>query len=100
MDACPAESTKRSRLGHETLSGLNLSTRCHSVYATGANAMGVPGWPELAAWTASIDSVRIVFMASWPIELAFGPSMLGSTSIRRLGVGTVRIAGGDGKHGM
>src|SRR5262249_881207 len=25
-------------------------------------AMGVPGCPELAAWTASIDSVRIVLM--------------------------------------
>src|SRR4029077_6468941 len=27
--------------------------------------MGVPGWPELAAWTASIDSVRMVLIASW-----------------------------------
>src|SRR5581483_9239257 len=25
--------------------------------------MGVPGWPELAAWTASIDKVRIVLIA-------------------------------------
>src|SRR2546428_10701461 len=24
--------------------------------------MGVPGWPELAAWTASIESVRMVLM--------------------------------------
>src|SRR5947209_5035899 len=24
--------------------------------------MGVPGWPEFAAWTASIESVRIVLM--------------------------------------
>jgi len=31
----------------------------HSWYATGASAIGVPGWPESAAWTASIASVRI-----------------------------------------
>src|SRR5262245_21318054 len=24
--------------------------------------MGVPGWPELAAWTASMDRVRMVLM--------------------------------------
>src|SRR5450432_3466566 len=27
--------------------------------------MGVPGWPELAACTASIDKVRMVLMLSW-----------------------------------
>ena len=27
-------------------------------------AIGVPGWPELAFWIASIDSVRIVLMQS------------------------------------
>jgi hypothetical protein len=37
---------------------------CHSAYATGASAIGVPGCPLLAAWTASIDSVRMVLMAS------------------------------------
>src|SRR5262245_60699156 len=26
--------------------------------------MGVPGWPDLACWTASIERVRIVLMAS------------------------------------
>ncbi len=30
----------------------------------GASAIGVPGWPELAAWTASMDKVRIVFTHS------------------------------------
>ena len=39
-------------------------TRFQSVYTSGASAIGVPGWPELAAWTASIDSVRMVLMAS------------------------------------
>src|SRR4029453_3966996 len=32
---------------------------------TGANAIGVPGWPELACCTASMESVRIVLMLSW-----------------------------------
>ena len=27
--------------------------------------MTVPGWPEFAFWIASIDSVRIVLIASW-----------------------------------
>src|SRR5438067_178714 len=31
-------------------------------YAAGASESGAPGWPEFAAWTASIDSVRIVSM--------------------------------------
>ena len=33
-----------------------------SVYATGAIPIGVPGCPEFAAWTASMQSVRIVVM--------------------------------------
>jgi hypothetical protein len=28
----------------------------------GAIAIGIPGWPEFAAWTASMASVRIVSM--------------------------------------
>ncbi len=31
---------------------------------TGASAIGVPGWPEFAFWTASIESVRIVLTHS------------------------------------
>ncbi len=30
----------------------------------GAMAIGVPGWPEFACCTASIDSVLMVFTAS------------------------------------
>src|SRR4051794_23241876 len=32
-------------------------------YATGAMAIGIPGWPLFAFWTASMASVRIVLMA-------------------------------------
>ena len=45
--------------------GSKRMTRFQSVYTSGASAIGVPGWPELAACTASIDSVRMVLMASW-----------------------------------
>ena len=62
IEACPAESTKRSRLGQSVLQGewrINLS---QSVNATGARPMGAPGCPELAFWTASMDNVRKVSM--------------------------------------
>jgi hypothetical protein len=36
--------------------------RVKSRYAAGAMAIGRPGWPEFAAWTASMDSVRMVSM--------------------------------------
>src|SRR4051812_10773916 len=37
-------------------------TRRKRTYAAGASESGAPGWPEFAAWTASIASVRIVSM--------------------------------------
>ncbi|HEX3710557.1 MAG TPA: hypothetical protein VHV56_11795 [Pseudolabrys sp.] len=42
---------------------------------TGARAIGVPGWPELACCTASIDKVRIVSMQSSSIEPEFGETL-------------------------
>src|SRR5690349_5895086 len=44
--------------------GSNRITRFHRVYTSGASAIGVPGWPDLACCTASMDSVRIVLMHS------------------------------------
>src|SRR5436190_12643425 len=67
MEAWPIDSTKRSRLGQIGSSGSKRRKRCHRQYTTGASAIGVPGWPELAACTASIDSVRMVLMASFSI---------------------------------
>src|SRR5262249_6835658 len=37
---------------------------CHRQYATGAMPMGVPGWPDWAFWTASMQRVRIVLTQS------------------------------------
>jgi hypothetical protein len=68
VEACPAESTKRSRLAHTGRSGSKRRWFCHSAYVTGASAIGVPGWPEFAACTASLHRVRIVATASWSID--------------------------------
>src|SRR5581483_11473712 len=51
-----------SRLGQIGSCGSKRRKRCHRQYATGARAIGVPGCPEWASWTASIDNVRIVLM--------------------------------------
>ena len=59
MHAWPQDSTKRSRSGQCGSPGSCLIS-CHRTYATGARAIGVPGWPEFAFWTASMASVRMV----------------------------------------
>lgn len=64
MHAWPLLKTKRSRFGHNGSAGSNFKTFCHRAYPTGANAIGVPGWPLLAACTASIERVRMVLIAS------------------------------------
>src|SRR5262249_9182400 len=40
--------------------GSKRRTRFQSVYTSGASAIGVPGCPDLACWTASIERVRMV----------------------------------------
>ena len=45
------ESTNRSRLGQMGSSGSNRRKCCQRVYATGAMAIGVPGWPELERYS-------------------------------------------------
>src|ERR1041384_1854851 len=54
----------RSRSAHAVSAGVGFRWRFQRAYASGASAMGVPGWPELAACTASMDSVRMVSMQS------------------------------------
>src|ERR1700740_692568 len=62
MEACPIDNTNRSRLGHTGSPGSKQRNCCHKQYATGAIAIGVPGCPELAACTASMERVRIVLI--------------------------------------
>ena len=40
-----------------------VAGHCHRQYTTGA--IGIPGCPELACCTASMDNVRIVLMHNW-----------------------------------
>lgn len=50
-DRDPARSDRPGRIGGST------ARVCRT---TGATAIAMPGWPEFALWTASIESVRIV----------------------------------------
>ena len=49
-------------IGPLGLVGLCRRWRVHKMYAIGAAPSGIPGCPEFAFWTASIESVRIVLM--------------------------------------
>src|SRR5206468_10597793 len=64
IEAWPFESTNRSRLGQIGSCGSKRRTRFQSVYTSGASAIGVPGCPDFACWTASIERVRIVLIAT------------------------------------
>src|SRR6267378_5634922 len=70
IEAWPFESTNRSRLGQIGSFGSNRITRFQIVYTSGASAIGVPGCPDLACCTASMESVRIVLMHSWSIPIS------------------------------
>src|SRR5580698_350798 len=88
IDACPFESTKRSRLGQMGSCGSKRITRFHKVYTRGASAIGVPGCPDLACWTASIERVRIVLMANWAaltsvVALAAVTELMNTSSVFR-----------------
>src|SRR5439155_14379466 len=64
MHAWPAESTNRSRSGHAGSVGSYRITRVHRTWASGASAMAVPGWPELARCGASMARPRMTLMPS------------------------------------
>src|SRR5215813_15426230 len=73
IEAWPFDSTNRSRLGQIGSFGSNRITRFQMVYNKGASAMGVPGCPDLACCTASMERVRMVLMHSWStVTPAFG----------------------------
>src|SRR5262252_4863442 len=67
MEAWPFESTKRSRFGQIGSTGSKRMTRFQSVYTSGASASGVPGCPDFACWTTSIERVRMVLIANCTI---------------------------------
>src|SRR6266567_444923 len=64
-------------------------------------AIGVPGWPEFAAWTASIASVRMVLtlsVSSWAGGCkAVVASMAGSPARQVLGASPLGLNGAGSK---
>jgi len=66
IEPWPADSTKRSRSSQLGLTGLCLRCDPHKATAMSAMPMGAPGWPELAACTASMARARIALaMSVW-----------------------------------
>mgnify|MGYP004377450007 CR=1 FL=1 len=55
IDPCPADNINRSLLIQEGFLGLNFRWYLNKTVATSDIPIGIPGWPELAFWTASID---------------------------------------------
>ena len=77
---------KRSRSIQSGFDGLWCITRVYSMYASGASAIGVPGWPEFAFCTASIESVRIVSThSSSSFVVAVSVAVMGSGRCERRG---------------
>ena len=64
MEACPLESTKRSRSTHSGCAGLYLRKSPHRTWAMSAIPIGAPGCPDLARSTASIESARMQLASS------------------------------------
>ena len=64
IDPCPADKTNRSRLIHSGLLGSNFKKFLKRTAHTSAIPMGIPGCPEFAFCTASIDKKRIAFARS------------------------------------
>jgi hypothetical protein len=62
VDAWPIERTKRSRLGQTGALRVEAQELLPQATSQRRHRHGGPGWPELAPWTASMASVRIVLM--------------------------------------
>src|SRR5918994_5067413 len=78
MEPWPLESTKRSRLGQSGLAGLWRRWRFQSATAISAMPIGMPGWPDFAASTASMASARMELASSASVALAVTEESIGS----------------------
>src|SRR5438105_14874727 len=74
---------KRSRSGQPGFAGLWRRCRFHSATAISAMPIGMPGWPDLAASTASIDSARIALASSTSVAEAAEVTVIGWELLRR-----------------
>ena len=64
MEPCPADRTSLSRSGQSGSLGSNFRKCENRTVATSAIPIGIPGCPELACCTASIERARIAFASS------------------------------------
>src|SRR3954454_9993680 len=77
ITACPAERMKRSRSGHIGSDGSYFMTLVHNTWASGARAIAVPGWPELARCGASMARPRMTLMPSCSRSVVIGATLRG-----------------------
>ena len=92
MEACPQDSTNRSRSGHFGSSGSWFMIRVHSTWASGARAIAVPLWPELAFSGASMARPRITLIPSCSTSLV-DPVWLTSPTVLKARGRTCRTTG-------
>ena len=85
MEPCPFDNTKRSRSHQRGLPGLCFKKSFQSTSAMSAMPMGAPGWPELAACTASIESARIAFASRRRFAAASALLLVGIRDFRKRG---------------
>ena len=64
MEPCPADKTNLSLFNQSGFFGLNLRKFLNKTVATSAIPIGIPGWPEFAFCTASIDKNLMQFAKS------------------------------------
>ena len=64
MEACPLDRTNRSRSGQLGAFGSYRMMRVQSTWASGASAIAVPEWPELAFSGASMARPRTTLIPS------------------------------------
>src|SRR5690349_5497536 len=65
-------------------------TRANSVKATGAMAIGMPGWPQPAAWTASIERARTA--STQRRSTSGGARVVGAGAVATAGGGFMRLS--------
>ena len=61
IEPCPADKINLSLFNQLGFLGLNFKKYLNKIVTTSAIPIGIPGCPELAFWTASIERKRTAF---------------------------------------
>ncbi len=92
IEPWPADNTNLSRSAQSGAEGSNFRYFDHRTVATSAIPIGIPGCPEFAAWTASIERARMA--------LAIGAMRDGSRLIREAPAGSCFYAPQSRRFGL